>query len=106
DAVCVNGACVPRSTGGTCKSGESWVENGCIPSQAAMFTCTVDGTKDACMDGSMCLHHSCYIACEPPFETVCDNLPQINQCKRVTTTSGSHQVCGSATTLGNECDPQ
>ncbi len=32
--VCVGGACVPRSSGATCPTGDVWVENGCIPSQS------------------------------------------------------------------------
>src|SRR6185436_19997443 len=59
DEVCVDGACVPRSDGATCPDGSTWVENGCVPTQSATFTCTVDGTQDACASGSICLHHSC-----------------------------------------------
>jgi hypothetical protein len=105
DLVCVDGACVPRSDQGSCPAGEVWVENGCISNQSATFTCTVDGTQDACASGSVCLHHSCYISCEPPNQTACDNLPSFNVCKDVTTSSGNHQVCGSDENLGGECDP-
>lgn len=101
--VCVDGACVPRSDEGVCVEGV-WVENGCIPNQTATFTCQVDGSQDICANGSICLHHSCYISCEQN-PTTCDNLPSFNLCKAVTTTSGAHQVCGSDDNLGNECDP-
>jgi hypothetical protein len=104
--VCVDGTCVPRSDGATCPAGTVWVENGCIPDQSATFTCAVDGQQDACNAGSICLHHSCYINCASPNETACANLPNLNVCKSVTTSSGMHQVCGSNENLGNECDPQ
>jgi len=103
--VCVDGACVPRSPGGVCPSGQVWVENGCIPDQHASFVCTTDGAQDACKAGSLCLHHSCYISCEAPNENACSALPSFNQCKDVTTVSGQHEVCGSANNLGSECNP-
>jgi hypothetical protein len=89
---------------GMCADGV-WVENGCIPNQTATFTCNIDGQQDACALGSICLHKSCYISCEPPNQTACDNLPGFNLCKSVTTSSGDHQVCGSDENLGSECDP-
>jgi len=104
--VCVEGACVPRSVNGACPSGTAWVENGCVPDQKAKFTCVVDGTQDQCAMSSLCLHHGCYISCEGSASAACDNLPEINLCKTVTSTSGEHQVCGSSSTLGGECDPQ
>ncbi len=103
--VCVDGACVPRSDGATCPSGTTWVENGCIPDQSAIFVCSLDGMQDACASGSICLHHSCYISCETPNQNACSALPDFDQCKAVTTPSGSHQVCGSTDNLGSECDP-
>lgn len=105
DAVCVDGACVPRSDGPLCPDGFVWAENGCIPNQSAFFVCSIDGMQDACAAGSICLHHSCYISCEPPNQNACSALPSFDQCKSVTTPSGSHQVCGSASNLGDECDP-
>jgi hypothetical protein len=69
DSVCVDGACVARSLDGTCPTGFAWVDNGCIPDQAAAFLCAIDGSQDACAAGSICLHHSCYISCEAPNET-------------------------------------
>ncbi len=103
--VCVDGACVPRSPNGSCDTGFVWVENGCIPDQHASFVCTIDGQQDACANGSLCLHHSCYISCAPPNPNACSGLPSFNQCKGVTTSSGAHQVCGSASNLGGQCDP-
>jgi hypothetical protein len=105
DSVCVDGACVARSLDGTCPTGFAWVDNGCIPDQAAAFLCAIDGSQDACAAGSICLHHSCYISCEAPNETACDALVTFDQCKSVTTPSGTHAVCGSADNLGSECDP-
>lgn len=105
DRVCVDGACVARSVDGTCAQGFAWVDNGCIPDQAAAFLCVVDGQQDACAAGSICLHHSCYISCDPPNQSACDALPGFDQCKSVTTPSGTHDVCGSADNLGSECDP-
>ncbi len=106
DSVCVDGACVPRAIDGICNDpNDVWVRNGCIPNQSATFVCTVDGSQDVCATGSLCLHHSCYISCETPNETACNGLPELDQCKSVTTTSGPHSVCGTADNLGDECDP-
>jgi hypothetical protein len=105
DAVCVDGACVPRSDGASCPAGTVWVENGCVPDQAAEFFCNADGQQDKCSLGSICLHHNCYISCEPPNDNACNNLPSFNVCKTVATSSGSHKVCGSNQNLGSECDP-
>jgi hypothetical protein len=106
DAVCVNGTCVPRSQMGECPAGEVWVENGCIPSQSASFVCKTDGAQDACASGSICLHHSCYISCDAPNQSACNNQPSsLDVCKSVTTSSGAHNVCGSNNNLGGECDP-
>jgi hypothetical protein len=102
--VCVDGACVPRSTGGTCANpGDVWTENGCIPNQGATFTCTNDGTQDACAQGSICLHHSCWISCDAPNQNACNNLVDINQCKPVEDGAATYNVCGSSTNLGSQC---
>jgi hypothetical protein len=104
--VCVDGACVPRSSGPTCDPGDVWVQNGCIPSQSATFVCGTDGAQDVCAMGSICLHHSCYISCDPAQNpNACTNLASFNQCKGVTTSSGPHNVCGSNQNLGTDCDP-
>lgn len=103
--VCVGGACVPRSSGATCGAGDVWDENGCIPNQAGSFTCVTDGVQDACAIGSICLHHSCWISCDAPNQTECDNQPTLDKCKAVTSSSGTHNVCGTPTNLGGQCDP-
>jgi hypothetical protein len=102
--VCVGGVCVPRSNGGTCPAGDVWTENGCIPNQAATFTCINDGVQDACAMGSICLHHDCWISCDPSTMVPC-NTPnsQFPQCKAVVSSSGTHNVCGSSANLGNQC---
>ncbi|MCK6591698.1 MAG: hypothetical protein L6Q76_29430, partial [Polyangiaceae bacterium] len=109
DLVCVDGACVPRSDGATCPPGTVWVENGCVPDQAATFTCNTegqpgDGQQGNCAVGSICLHHNCYISCEPPNDNACNGL-SFNVCKAVATSSGTHKICGSNQNLGGECDP-
>jgi hypothetical protein len=103
--VCVASACVPRSSGPTCPDGDVWVENGCIPSQSPTFTCKDDGKQDVCFTGSICLHHSCYISCDAS-STVCSKLSTtFQECKPVTSSSGTHKVCGSKENLGGACDP-
>jgi hypothetical protein len=105
--VCVAGACVPEcGAGGTCPTGQVCVANGCIPDQQPKFDCTVDGTQDVCAASSICLHHHCYISCEGANANVCDfNPPELSLCKTVTTSSGEHNICGSNSNLGSECDP-
>ncbi|MEO5726171.1 MAG: hypothetical protein ABI134_14460 [Byssovorax sp.] len=110
-SVCVAGACVPRSNGGSCPPGDAWVQNGCISDQAAQFTCKTDGEAGVanppagvCLAGSVCLHHSCYVSCDATqTPNACTNQPTINKCKSVTTTSGDHSVCGTSSTLGGQC---
>jgi hypothetical protein len=110
--TCVDQHCVqPCSPTGTCPTGEVCVDNGCVPNQKPQFVCNVDGQAGDgqpgdCAVGSLCLHHSCYIACDPEAgATACKTADQFNQCKSVTTSGGSYYVCGSATNLGGECDP-
>jgi hypothetical protein len=105
--VCVGGACVPRSNGGTCPNpGDVWTENGCIPNQGATFTCVNDGMQDACAPGSICLHHDCWISCDPPNQNACANQPPgLNACKPVVDATKTYNVCGSAMNLGNQCGP-
>ena len=79
---------------------------GCIPDQKPQFTCSKEGTQDACTAGSICIHHSCYIACSVDAgASACKNADKFNICKSVTTGSGSYSVCGSAGNLGTDCDP-
>jgi hypothetical protein len=102
--VCVGGACVPRSTGGTCANpGDVWDENGCIPNQAGSFTCVNDGTQDACAMGSICLHHDCWISCDSPNQNACASQPALDTCKPVADGSSTYNVCGTSTNLGSQC---
>jgi hypothetical protein len=108
--VCSQNHCVaPCGTGGTCPSNEQCLQGGCVPDQEPLFTCTTDGSQDNCAPGSVCLHHSCYIACSADAgadaSTACQSADQFNQCKPVTTSSGTYDVCGSSTNLGSQCDP-
>lgn len=104
-SVCVNGACVPRSTNGVCPTaGDVWTENGCIPNQAPTFTCGADGVGAPCAASSVCLHHSCWISCDAN-PSACETQPELNTCKTVTSLSKPYNVCGSKNTLGGECDP-
>lgn len=72
--VCVGGACVPRSVNGSCPAGDVWSANGCIPNQAAVFTCTTEGQLGSgqgtpglsCAQGSICLYCDCWISCDAP----------------------------------------
>ncbi len=106
-AVCVDGACVPRSDGAACPEGDVWVENGCISNQSSNFVCGEDGAQDVCAPGSICLRHSCYISCDQPNPNACDNQsPSLSECRTVATFSGEHQVCGSSDNLGGDCDPE
>lgn len=104
--TCVQEHCVdPCGPGGACGPGLVCVDGGCTPDQKPVFTCTTDGVKDDCQDGSICLRHSCYIACDPNAADACKAADEFNQCKPVTTSSGTYDVCGSTSNLGTECDP-
>ncbi len=106
EKVCVAGACVDKcGPSDACPEGYVCVANGCVPDQKPVFTCSQEGVQDVCSTGSICLHHSCYIACTPDPDSCAVNPPDLNQCKPVTTSTGSYQVCGSSTNLGDECDP-
>jgi hypothetical protein len=105
--TCVEQHCVtPCAAGGTCGGGLVCVDGGCIPNQQPNFVCNADGAQDACTAGSICLHHSCYIACSADAgANTCLGADRYNVCKQVTTSSGTHSVCGSSTNLGSDCDP-
>ncbi len=104
--VCVGGACVPRSNGSTCPTGDVWDENGCIPNQAASFICQTDGMSGGCATGSICLHHVCWISCDPTTMAPCNaSGSQFPQCKPVVDGSQTYNVCGSSTNLGTDCGP-
>jgi hypothetical protein len=104
--VCVQGhcdtACGPNNT---CSNGLVCINGGCMPDQKPNFVCNTEGVQDACATGSICLRHNCYIACSPNAPNACATADQFNICKTVTTTTGSYNVCGSASNLGSDCDP-
>jgi hypothetical protein len=112
--TCVDQHCVPDCTPGvgdaasTCTgSGLVCVDNGCIPDQKPQFICNTEGVQDSCASGSICLHHSCYISCTPGDSgaSTCQHADNFNVCKPVTTSTGTYNVCGSTSNLGNQCDP-
>lgn len=104
--VCVQQHCVaPCGPNETCASGLVCVGGGCMPDQKPTFVCTNEGTQDVCKNGSICLRHNCYIGCDADASDSCKNADKFNVCKQVSTGSGTYNVCGSATNLGNECDP-
>jgi hypothetical protein len=105
--VCAQNHCTaPCGDGGACPSGEECLQGGCVPNQNPQFVCATDGVQDACKSGSICLHHSCYIACAADGgANACQSAAQFNECKPVTASGGTYYVCGSATNLGNECNP-
>jgi hypothetical protein len=111
-AVCVEQHCVaPCGPGFTCPSGLICIDGGCIPDQKPQFICSVDGeagdgSSGKCQNGSICLRHSCYIACDADAgPDACKAADKFNVCKSVTTSSGQHSVCGSDSNLGTDCDP-
>jgi hypothetical protein len=105
--TCVEQHCVPDcGPGGTCANGLICVDNGCIPPQTPQFICQTEGVQDNCASGSICLHHNCYIACDPEAgANACTTAAKFNVCKQVSTSTGTYSVCGSSTNLGNQCDP-
>jgi hypothetical protein len=104
-SVCVAGACVPRSFGASCPSDAIWIENGCVPVQGFPTTCVTTGIQDACAPGSICIHHSCFVTCDPASGSACASEPVLNQCKPVTVDGTTFDVCGTPLTLGSECSP-
>lgn len=113
-AVCVEGHCAPPCSsaegGPACAAGLVCVNGGCIPDQAAHFSCANDGDEgqlaNACLTGFTCLHHSCYPSCNVDAGGGCpSSAPSGIACKNVTIETGTYGVCGTASTLGSECDP-
>jgi hypothetical protein len=105
--TCVQQHCVDRcGPNNTCGGGLVCVGGGCMPDQKPQFTCNTEGVQDACANGSICLRHSCYIACGADGgEPTCATADKFNVCKSVTTSSGTYNVCGSSSNLGSDCDP-
>ena len=105
--TCVDQRCVtPCGANNSCASGLICVDGGCIPDQKPTFVCSTEGVQDACASGSVCLHHNCYIACAGDAGAgACAGADRYNQCKSVTTSTGTYNVCGSTTNLGSDCDP-
>lgn len=112
--VCVDGACVPRSSGATCATaGDVWTENGCVPNQSATFACTTEGQLGSgagapgvsCAQSQICVHGDCWISCDAPNQSACAGQPTLTVCKPVTTGATTYNVCGTAQGLGNQCGP-
>jgi hypothetical protein len=105
--TCVDQHCVPPcGDAGACPAGEVCVDYGCIPDQKPQFVCNMEGVQDMCAVGSICLHHNCYIGCNMEAgATACQTADRFNVCKAVTTSTGTYDVCGSSSNLGNQCDP-
>lgn len=103
--VCVQSACVPRcGQGAACATGFVCVDNGCVPKAGMAIECDIDGERDVCAEGRICLRHHCYLSCEAPNEGACDAELVSTVCKALTTASGTHSVCGSPQSLGDQCD--
>jgi hypothetical protein len=112
-SVCVEAHCAAPCTvsdGGalSCATGQVCVNGGCIPDEQAVFSCTNDGVEgppaNACAAGSLCLHHDCYVDCAGGDGGAGCGSNQV--CKQVTIVKGTFSVCGTATDLGSDCDPQ
>lgn len=121
--TCVENHCVPSCTTSSAEAGPDagasscnetglvCVDYGCIPDQAATFFCSTEGKQDNCASGSICLHHACYISCNPTdggtgdAGNICQHADNFNECKPVQTSTGTYDVCGSSSNLGNQCGP-
>lgn len=111
-SVCVEERCVaPCAASGNPSNcphgGEICVNGGCIPNEAASFSCKNDGESfelaDTCAVGEICLHHDCYEACEiTPDAGGCADPTRV--CKEVTVPTGTYTVCAPPNGLGSECD--
>jgi hypothetical protein len=106
-AVCVESHCVPPCStgegGAACPTGQVCVNGGCIPDQGAVFTCKNIGASgqlaNSCDPSSVCVHHDCYTECDGDG----GGCPAA-QCKQVTVGANTYAICGTATTLGSDCD--
>ncbi|MDP9036870.1 MAG: hypothetical protein M3O50_18890 [Myxococcota bacterium] len=109
--TCVEGHCVPpcstSDAASTCPAYQQCVNGGCLPDQAATFSCKNDGQtgqlSNGCGPASICLHHSCYVACTHDAGSAeCGDAA--GQCKDVRVVSGTYSVCGTPSNLGSACD--
>ncbi len=111
--TCVDTFCVPPCTatdaGPTCPTGQVCVSGGCIPNQQASFDCANDGQSGqlatTCGSGEICIHHDCVASCAAEGGSTCSSTSASSVCKNVTIETGTYSVCGTATTLGSDCDP-
>lgn len=104
--------CTPGDDGGsTCAGNLVCIDGGCSINETPSFVCDVEGepgtgAPKSCAVGSVCIHHNCYITCSADAgNDDCKTSDAFNVCKQVTSASVAYSVCGSATNLGNECDP-
>jgi hypothetical protein len=112
-SVCVEQRCVAQclssEAGPACGlPGQVCVNGGCVPDEAAMFSCRNDGQTselaNVCANGSVCLHHDCYVECDATDDggSACADPSQA--CKEVTVAAGTYGVCAPPNGLGSECD--
>jgi hypothetical protein len=110
-STCVEGRCVApcvaADAGPACPTGQVCIHGGCIPDEAALFTCKNDGQggqlATTCSAADTCLHHDCYAACDPEAGAAACSDPTA-VCKEVTVTAGTYLVCAGSSNLGSECD--
>jgi hypothetical protein len=85
------------------------VNGGCIPDQAAVFNCANDGQSGVASNGcgmqALCIHHDCYTSCSLASNVTANCGDAGASCKQITIETGTYGVCGTATTLGSDCDP-
>jgi hypothetical protein len=112
--VCVEGYCVApcaaSEAGPACPNAELCVNGGCIPNQAAAFSCKNNGYTGAvanlCSPENICLHDDCYLECNLDAGAdagACTDPSTV--CKQVTTAQGTFAVCAPPSELGSDCDP-
>jgi hypothetical protein len=95
--------CTVTDSASSCPAGQLCINGGCLPGQAAVFECKNDGASgqlaNSCDSASVCLHHSCYLACDGDGGGCA-----ASSCKQVTVHAGTYAACGTSTTLGSQCD--
>jgi hypothetical protein len=106
--VCVDGACVPRcNAAGVCGEGAGagvCIDNGCVPSAKLTAECERQGTTAGCVSGGICLHRHCYAQCAADAGSGACTQSSAPVCKVVIAGGTSYGVCGTAETLGPDCD--